>query len=109
MGKAFLIILLIGVAAFFIYRQVKPPLSGEELKVKALEDLFISASGKLMGAGGGPGVEGLDTAEAAAFQIQKVRANLADLRRLLTEDKAIRRAEDLKLKIDEFCRKNDIL
>ena len=108
MGKAFLVILLIGAAAFFIYREVHHPASAEELKVKAIEEQFLTASSKLIGAGGGPTVVGLDVVESAAAQVRRLRGDLAFLSRTLSEEKAIARAESLRLKIDEFCRKNDI-
>jgi len=108
MGKTFLVILLIGAAAFFIYREVHHPASAEELKVKAVEEQFVSASGKLIGAGAGSTAIGLDAVESSAAQIRRLREDLAFLSRTLSEDKAILRAEELRLKIDEFCRKNDI-
>jgi hypothetical protein len=108
MGKAFLVILLIAVAAFFFYKQTHKPLSEEELKVKAVEERFLSASAKFMGAAAGGVAAGLDVAEAAAIRVQKTRDELARLTGTLTEDKAILKAEELRAKIDEFIRKNDI-
>lgn len=108
MGKAFLIFLLIAVAAFFIYKQTSKPVSDEELKVKAVEEEFLMASAKFMGSAGSGLAEGLDVAEAAVIQVQKIRSELARLMKSLTEEKAIRRADDLRDKIDKFCRKNDI-
>jgi hypothetical protein len=108
MGKAFLVILLIAVAAFFVYKQTHKPLSEEELKVKAVEERFLAASSKFMGAAAGGVAVGLDAAEAAAIQVQKTRDGLARLIGTLTEDKAILKAEELRAKIDEFIRKNDI-
>jgi hypothetical protein len=108
MGKAILIILLIAAAAFLIYRQTHPPLSAEEMLVRAVEDRFTAASSRFMGNAAGGLAVGLDSAEAAVVEVQKTRSELARLRRTLTENKAIIRAEALKAKIDEFCRKNDI-
>jgi hypothetical protein len=108
MGKAFLVILLIAVAVFFIYKQTHKPLSEEELKVKAVEERFIAASSQFMGSAAGGAAAGLDVIEAAAIQVQKTRAELVRLGQVLTEPKAILKAEELKAKIDEFCRKNDI-
>jgi hypothetical protein len=108
MGKAFLVILLIAVAVFFIYKQTHKPLSEEELKVKAVEERFIAASSQVMGSAAGGAAAGLDVIEAAAIQVQKTRAELVRLGQVLTEPKAILKAEELKAKIDEFCRKNDI-
>jgi AmiR/NasT family two-component response regulator len=108
MGKAVLIILLIAIAAFFIYKQTRPPVSDEELAVKAVEERFIAASSKFMGAASGGLAVGLDAAEAAVVEVREVRNELARLRKTLTEDKAIARADALVAKVDEFCRKNDI-
>jgi hypothetical protein len=108
MGKAFLIIVLIALAAFLIYRQVHPPASAEELKVRAVEDRFTAASSRFMGNAAGGLAVGLDSAEAAVVEVQKVRSELGRLMETLKEDKAIARAEALKAKVDEFCRKNDI-
>ena len=108
MGKAVLIILLIAIAAFFIYKQTRQPLSDEELAVKAVEERFITASGKFMGTAAGGLAGGLDAAEAAVVEVQKVRNELTQLRKTLTEDKAIAKADALVAKVNEFCRKNDI-
>jgi hypothetical protein len=108
MGKVLLVILLIAAAAFFIYQQTHKPLSEEELKVKAVEERFLAASSKFMGAAAGGVAVGLDAAEAAAIQVQKTREELTRLTGTLTEDKAILKAEELRAKIDEFIRKNDI-
>jgi hypothetical protein len=108
MGKAFLVILLIAVAAFFVYKQVSRPASEEEQKVKALEEQFVAASTRFMGAASGGTAAGLDVAEAASIQVLKVRNELARLTKTLTAEKAILKAEELGTRIDEFCRKNDI-
>jgi hypothetical protein len=108
MGKVILVILLVAVAAFLIYKQTHRPVSDEELKVKALEETFIAATSKFMGATAGGLAVGLDAAEAATLEVQKVRNELAGLMKTLTEEKAIAKADELKAKVDEFCRKNDI-
>jgi 5-bromo-4-chloroindolyl phosphate hydrolysis protein len=108
MGKAILVIILIAIAAFIVYKQTHHPASEEELKVKAVEERFISASNKFMSAAAGGMAAGLDETEAAMIQVQKTRAELIRLSKTLTEPKAILKAEELRAKIDEFCRKNDI-
>jgi len=108
MGKAFLVILLIAIAAFFIYKQTRTPATGEELAVKAVEERFTAASNKFISAAGGGLAIGLEEAESAMVQVQRARNELARLRKTLTEDKAIALADGLKIKVDEFCRKNDI-
>jgi len=108
MGKAFLVILLIAIAAFFIYKQTHTPASEEELAVKAVEERFTAASNKFISAAAGGLATGLDEAESAVVEVQRARNELARLRKTLTEDKAVVQAEELRAKIDEFCRKNDI-
>ena len=108
MGKVILVILLIAIAAFFIYKQTHHPASDEELAVQAVDERFRAAQAKFMSAAGGGLTAGLDTAEQAVIDVQKVRSELARLQKTLTEEKAVARAEELAAKIDEFCRKNDI-
>jgi len=108
MGKRILVILIIAIAAFFIYKQLHRPASDEELAVQAVEEAFHYAQAKFMSAASGGLSVGLDAAEEAVRDIQKVRADLARLRKTLTQEKAIERAEELAGKVDEFCRKNDI-
>ncbi len=108
MGKAVLIILLIAVAAFVVYKQTHHPASDQELAVQAIEERFHTAQAKFMGSAGGGLAVGLDSAEQAVVDVQKVRRELGKLRQTLTEEKAIARAEELSVKVEEFCRKNDI-
>jgi hypothetical protein len=108
MGKAFLVILLIAIAAFFIYKQSHRPATEEELAVKAVDERFTAASNKFISAAGGGLAVGLDEAETAVVEVQRARIELARLKKTLKEDKAVVLAEDLRAKIDEFCRKNDI-
>jgi hypothetical protein len=108
MGKAFLVILLIAIAAFLIYKQTHQPASDEELKVKAIEETFSAASSRFIGGAASGRPDGLDAVDAAAVEVQKIRNALTRLVPTLTEDKAIRKAEELQAKIEEFCRKNDI-
>jgi hypothetical protein len=108
MGKKFLVVLLVAVAAFFVYKQTHRPVSDEELTVKAIEENFVAASSRFMGGAAGGTPEGLDAAEAAVVEVQKVRNALSRLLPTLTEDRAVRMAGELQEKIAEFCRKNDI-
>ena len=108
MGRKFLAILLVAAAAFFIYKQTHRTVSEEEQKVKAIEESFIAASSRFMGGAAGGTPEGLDAAEAAVVEVQKVRTALSRLLPTLTEDRAVRMAGELQARIEEFCRKNDI-
>jgi hypothetical protein len=54
---------------------------------------------------------GMDTTfdtETAVTQIQKIRSELAELQKKLTEERAIRKARELSEKIEAFCKKNEI-
>lgn len=108
MGKTVAVLAIIAAAVFIIFLQTRKPASAEELKVKAIEDSYTATAGRFVGSGGGPGASGLDVTERAVSMIQKLRADLNQLRATLTEPKAIRKAEELQEKIAEFCRKNDI-
>ncbi len=111
MTKRLLILLLIGTAGALLMRCPGGPASDEELRVKALGDGYVAAANRFLKAGRTMGGLGLDTtsdAEAAVVEIKKVRDELAALMPSLTEENAIFKAEELKAKIDEFCRKNDI-
>src|SRR5512137_318496 len=102
MGKAFLVILLIAIAGFFIYKQVHRPATAEELSVKGVEVRFIAASNKFISAAGGGLATGLDEAESAVVEVQRARNELVRLRKTLTEERAIALADALKAKVDEF-------
>lgn len=108
MGRRLLVFFLVAVGVFLVYKQIHRPLSQEEMKVRAVEDRFAAASSRFMGIAGGGLAAGLDSAEAAVREIQKVRDETTRLMKTLTEDKAIARAQRLKAQVDEFCRKNDI-
>jgi hypothetical protein len=107
MGKVVLVIVLI-VVAFVIYKSYQTPLSAEEMKVKAIEDAYLSAVGRVVGAGSADNAVALDALENAVGKVRLIRNDLARVRAALKEPKAIRRAEELSAKIEEFCRKNNI-
>ena len=112
MAKTLLVFLLIAGAAFLIYRQVSRPASEEVLQVKALQDRFAVVINRFTSASGRSGTIGIDTTdqtETAVNQTLKIRAELADLQKRLTEPAAIERADKLSAKIEYFCKKNDIL
>lgn len=112
MAKVLLVLVLIGAAAFFIYRQTGQKPSEEEAMVASIKDRYAVVVNKFLSAAGRSGAIGMDTtldSEAAANQVLKLRAELAKLRETLTEEKAVRKADELAGKIDNFCRKNDII
>jgi hypothetical protein len=112
MAKTLFVLLLIAGAAFLIYRQVSGPASEEVLQVKDLQDRFAIVINRFTSASGRSGLLGMDTtdqAETAVNQTLKIRSELADLRKRLTEPAAINKADKLFEKIEHFCKKNDIL
>lgn len=112
MGKGFVALVLIAAAAFFIYKQTGQEPSEEEAWVASIKDRYAVVVNKFLSAAGRSGAIGMDTtmdSETAVTQVLKVRADLAKLRGSLTEEKAIRKADELAEKIENFCRKNDII
>ena len=112
MGKTIVVLLLIAAAAYFVYQQVGRTPSEEEQLVSHLRERYAVVVNKFTSAVGRSGMIGMDTTfdtETAVTQIQKVRAELAELSRKLTEPKAISKAAALSEKIEAFCKKNEIL
>lgn len=112
MAKKLFAVLLVAGAVYFIYTRTNNPPSEEEAAVASIKDRYAVVVNKFLSAAGRSGAIGMDTtmdSETAATQILKVRADLAKLRGTLTEEKAIRKADELAEKLDNFCRKNDII
>jgi hypothetical protein len=112
MGKGFVVLVLIAAAAFFIYKQTSQNRSEEEAWVASIKDRYAVVVNKFLSAAGRSGAIGMDTtmdSETAAAQMLKLRAELAQLRKTLTEERAIAKAEQLAEKIENFCKKNDII
>jgi hypothetical protein len=112
MAKALLILLLIVGAAFFIYRQTNRTDSAEMALVDSIRERYAVVVNKFLSATGRAGALGLDTladSDTASGQVLKLRAELAKLRETLTEERAIGKAEALAEKIENFCKKNDII
>jgi hypothetical protein len=111
MSKRLWILFLAVAAGSFFFACGGGPSSDEELRVKAVGDGFTAAASDFVKASRAMGGLGMDTtadAEGAVVEIKKIRAELADLTKTLTEEEAIRMAGELKARIDDFCRKNDI-
>jgi len=112
MAKKLFAILLIAGAAYFIYTRTNNPPSEEEAAVASIKDRYAVVVNKFLSAAGRSGAIGMDTtmdSETAAAQMLKLRADLAEIRKSLTEDKAIAKARELAEKIEDFCEKNDII
>lgn len=112
MAKRFLVLLLIAGAAYFIYQRTSLKPSEEEAKVASVKDRYVVVVNKFLSAVGRSGAIGMDTtldSETAVSQVLKVRSELALLRKSLTEERAIQKADELAEKIEAFCRKNDII
>ena len=111
MAKKLIVLLLIAGAAYFIYQRTNQTTSEEDQLVASLKDRYAVIVDKFVSAAGRSGAIGMDTtydAETAVVQIQKLRTELAELRRKLTEEKAVAKARALAEKIDDFCKKNVI-
>ena len=112
MAKKLLVFLLIAGAAYFIYQRMNRPTSEEDQLVSNLRDRFDVIVSKFTSASGRSGMIGMDTTGdtgAAVNLVQKLRTELAELQRKLTEEGAIRKAAELSEKIEYFCKKNDII
>jgi hypothetical protein len=112
MAKTLFVLLLVAGAAFLIYRQVRVADSEEVRLVRDIQDRFAVVINRFTSASGRSGMIGIDTTdqtETAVNQTLKIRAELADLRKRLTEAAAIKKADKLSEKIEYFCKKNDIL
>jgi hypothetical protein len=111
-AKKLLVLILIAGAAYFIYQRTGQKPSEEEAMVTSVRERYAVVVNKFLSAVGRSGAIGMDTtldSATAAEQVLKLRAELARLRQTLTEDRAIRKADELAEKIENFCKKNDII
>lgn len=112
MAKRLIVFLLIVGAAYLIYQQTNHPTTEEDQLVLNLRERYDLIVSKFTSASGRSGMIGMDTTGdtgAAVSQVQKLRTELAELQRKLTEERAIRKAAELSEKIEYFCKKNDII
>jgi len=112
MAKALIVLLLIVAAVFFIFHQTYRTDAEEIALVDSIRDRYAVVVNKFLSATGRAGAIGIDTtydSEAAANQVLKLRDELAHLRKTLTEKRAIGKADALAEKIENFCKKNDII
>jgi Mg-chelatase subunit ChlI len=112
MMRKIILLALIAGAAYFVYQRMNQPTTEEDQLVAHLRDRYAVLINKFTSAEGRSGAIGMDTTfdlESVQVQIQKLRADLADLRGRLTEEKAIAKAGELSDKIEQFCKKNEIL
>lgn len=112
MAKALIILLVAVAAGYFLYNYMNETHSEEEDLVAGVRARYVEAVNKFLKAarlGAGLGLDSSMDVEAASNEVLKARAELAALRKELTEEKAIRNAEELADKIEHFCRTNDII
>jgi|GEM_PF-658891 len=112
MVRKLLAFVLIAGAAYFVYQRMNRPTTEEDQLVAHLGDRYAVLVNKFMSTEGRAGAIGMDTTfdlESVVIQVQKLRGELAELRRKLTEDRAIAKAGELSDKIEQFCKKNEIL
>jgi hypothetical protein len=111
MTKRLIILLAAFTAVIALFQCSGGPASEEELQVRALEKGYAAASSSFLRALRTMGGTGLDTTsdvESAVEEIKEIRKELGELIKTLTEEKATAKAEELKAKIDEFYRRNEI-
>lgn len=111
MGRFVIVILILAVAGYLAYTYISRPLSEEEQAVRDLEKRYDTASRAFAGSSRMSGMTGVDMssgAEDAVKAVKRVRAELAELRPGLSEEKAVARAEALQVKIVEFYRINQL-
>lgn len=105
----FLAVVIIG---YFAYDRFRPkPDTEEAAAVKALESRFDAAAEKFVRGHlrmGNLGMDATADVESAVNQVKTVRNDLADLMKRLSEEAAVRRAEELDARIRDFHKKNSI-
>lgn len=112
MGKALVILLVAVAAGYLLYNSMNREYSEEEGWVDGVRARYVEAINKFLNAiryGAGLGLDNTMDVEAASNEVLRVRTELAELRKKLTEEKAVAKAEKLAEKIEAFCRKNDLI
>ncbi len=116
MKKLFVLVLLV-VGAVLIYNYTTTgeiaflpaaPLTGEEQELDRLDRDFETAATEFNQALRSAGLAGLDTtgdADAAMQEVERIESNLDKLMRRLVGDAARKKAERLKMRLQEFKRK----
>ena len=112
MMRKIVILALIAGAAYFVYQRMEHPATEEDQLVAHLRDRYAVLVNKFTSAAGRSGAIGMDTTfdiDSAVTQIKELRAELAEIRRRLTEERAIAKASELDDKIEQFFKKNEII
>ena len=110
MGKTIVVLILIAAAGYFVYQRLGQTPSEEVLLVKGLSQRYDAVVSRFSSAQSRAGLVGdsIFDAGAAASQMVEIRNELAELRRRLTEEKAIQKADVLSERVETFCRTNNI-
>jgi hypothetical protein len=112
MIRKLIVLALAAGAIYFIYLRINRPMTEEDLMVANLRDRYSAMVTKFTSAMGRAGNIGMDTTfdvESAVNKIKALRDEVNELRRTLTEERAIGKADALADKIAEFFKKNEIL
>ena len=112
MARKLIVFLLIAGAAYFIYQRTNRVTSEEDQMVTNLGERYVAIVNRFTSAAGRSGAYNMATtsaSETAVTLVLKLRTDLAELRQKLTEEKAISQAAELAEKIENFCKKNDII
>jgi hypothetical protein len=111
MAKTLVVLILIAAAGYFIYEQVARTPTEEEMLVAHLGERFAVQVNRFTSAAGRSGLIGIETTsdtESVVNQVLAIQTELAELRRKLTEEKAVAKADALAEKIEYFIKKNEI-
>jgi hypothetical protein len=103
-------LLILGGLAYLVYNKVVVPNEQEEA-VRHLEKEFQRATDRYiesMRGAGEPGIVILADPETAEKMVKAVRPKLRELKKTLTDEKAIARAQKLENQIDTFYKRNQI-
>ena len=110
--RAVVVIVLLALVGYFAYNNFIKPLSEEAQMIKDMNKQFNLATRQFIGGARMSGTISMDqgsNVEEALAKIKEIRDQLNRKKGGLKEEKVIRRAADLELRIKEFCRKNDIM
>ena len=104
-------LLVLGGLAYLGYRHFVQTGSSEVAQVRSLEKEFRRATDRYitsMRQAGEPGLVILADPEAAERMVKEIRPKLQELKKTLTEEKAIARAQELENKVLTFFERHQI-
>lgn len=109
--KLLVFLVILGAAGYLLYQYLNPPLSAQEKIVKAWDDDFKTASSLFVGQrrlSGGTKLSMSTDIDTAISRIKTIWEEMQRKKGAITDEKAVRRVEQLEAKIREFMRRNQI-